>query len=266
MSRLVVWGAGELGSQVARLWRQNGEAVLGLTRSEQRHPTLRALGIEPQVGSAVEWLQPDDLLLLSLPGHETQGEALQHLRQSQTPTPARAVLISVTGYYGASAGRVDEETAAGEGPRSAEIAAVEQLFRQWTGEAGVILRLGGLYSAGRGPYSALARRKSFRLGPPDKTLALIHYDDAATVTWAALRHPAPEPVYLGVTPPCPTRQEFYREACRRLYLPAPIFSEPLDQPPTEYDVTRLRRDLLPQPAYPDWRAALGEENYNEFGK
>ena len=266
MSRLIVWGAGELGSRVARLWRQNDGPVLGLTRSEQRHPALLALGIEPQVGSAAGWLQPDDLLLLSLPGHETQGEALQQFLQGQIPAPARAVLISVTGYYGAAAGRVDEETPAGEGPRPAEIAAVEQMFRRWAGEAGVILRLGGLYSAERGPFSALARRKSFRLGPPDKTLALIHYDDAATATWAALRRPAPEPVYLGVTPPCPTRQEFYQEACRRLDLPNPVFSELLGQPPTEYDVSRLRRDLLPWPAYPDWRAALGEGNYNELGK
>jgi nucleoside-diphosphate-sugar epimerase len=151
---------------------------------------------------------------------------------------------------------VYEDTPPGEEARATEIARVEQLFRQWAGSRGVILRLGGLYCPGRGPFSALARRRSFRLGPPDKTLALIHYADAATATWAALRHPAPEPVYLAVTPPCPTRYDFYQAACRQLNLPEPTFSEPLRQPLTQYDVTRLRRDLLPQPAYPDWRAVF----------
>src|ERR1044072_3331534 len=102
--RLLVWGAGELGSRVARLWQQNDGPVLGLTQTEQRHPALRALGLEPRLGSAVGLLQPEDTLLLALPGHESQGEALGQLRQSQVPPPAQTVLISLTGYYGSATG------------------------------------------------------------------------------------------------------------------------------------------------------------------
>jgi nucleoside-diphosphate-sugar epimerase len=124
---------------------------------------------------------------------------------------------------------------------------------------GVVLRCGGLYNHQRGPFTALARRgKVTRQAPADKTMALIHYDDVAAAVVAALRHPAPEPVYLAVTPPCPSRQEFYQLACDRLGLPLPFFDPPTGLPPVSYDVTSLRRDLLPTPAYPDWRMAISE--------
>jgi hypothetical protein len=61
---------------------------------------------------------------------------------------------------------------------------------------------------------------------------------------------------LAVTLPCPTRQEFYRAACQVLELDEPVFAPPSGQPPAQYDISRLRRDLLSQPVYPDWRAAL----------
>jgi nucleoside-diphosphate-sugar epimerase len=129
-------------------------------------------------------------------------------------------------------------------------------FRAWIGTHGVVLRLGGLYCHGRGPLAALVRREIAPSGPPDTTLALIHYDDAATAALAALRHPTPEPTYIGVVPPCPTRREFYLCACRLTGLPEPVFAAPLGRPPATYDITRLQRDLLPAPAHPDWRDAL----------
>jgi nucleoside-diphosphate-sugar epimerase len=218
---------------------------------------LAALGLTPTT-TLPAGFDPGDSLLLSIPGHARQREVIEQLLAQSVPSPRRAVLASVTGYYGpAVAGPVSEETPPGEDERSASIARTEQLFLAWAGSAGVILRLGGLYYPSRGPFAALARRGQVaRPGPPDKIMALIHYDDAAAATMAALTHPAPEPVYLAVTTPCPTRQEFYRLACARLGLPEPDYASPAGRPPLRYDVTRLRRDLLPVPAYPDWRAAL----------
>lgn len=254
MSRLIIWGTGELGGRVARLWRAAGRPVIGLTQTERRHAALRAEGIEPRLGSPVAVLQPEDVLLLAMPGYERQHEAIERL--AGQPVPARVGLVSSTGYYGQPRGTVSETSPVGAGRRPAAIAALEQAFQRWAGERGVILRFGGIYRPGRGPFSALQRRGYPPAGPPNKTLALIHYDDAATATLAALQHPAPEAVYLGVVPPCPTRQEFYEAACRQLDLPPPTFEAPLPHPPAVFEVTRLRRDLLPQPAYPDWHRAL----------
>ena len=252
--RLVVWGAGELGGRVGSAWASGSEPVLGLTRSTRRHDDLRCHGITPLMGDAPGLLVPDDTLLLALPGSANQHAAVEAL--ANTPPPARAVLISSTGYYGTAPGRISEDTPPGDDAHAAMVAAAELVFHAWAGPGGVVLRLGGLYRCGRGPFSALLRRGTAPLGPPDKTLALVHYDDAATATLAALRHPSPESTYVVVVPPCPTRREFYLHACRIAGLPEPTFEAPLALPPADYDVTRLRRDLLPMPAHPDWHDAL----------
>lgn len=251
---------------MAQLWLQAGGAAVGLTQSQARHAGLQQLGVTPRLGNPVELLTANDALLLSLPGHATQLQAIELLVKRQTPRPQRVALISTVGYYGPNAaGTITEETPPGQDARSASIAATERAFSQWAGRSGVALRLGGLYNARRGPLPALARRGAPKLRPPNKTLALIHYDDAAAAVVAALQHPAPAPVYLAVTPPCPSREEFYRLACQKLNLPDPQFAEPLATPPAEYDIRLLRRDLLPTPAYPDWRAALEPEVRSEGG-
>jgi nucleoside-diphosphate-sugar epimerase len=252
--RLVVWGAGELGGRVGAAWAKDGMPVLGLTRSTERHTGLRSRGITPLVSGAPGLLTPEDTLLLALPGSARQQTAVEAL--ADTPPPRRAVLISSTGYYGSPYGRVDEDTPCGGDAHAAVVKAAEMAFRAWAGAHGVVLRLGGLYRRGRGPLAALLRRGTALSGPPDKTLALVHYDDAATATLAALRHPSPESTYVVVVPPCPTRREFYRHACRVAELPEPPFDAPLGLPAADYDVTRLRRDLLPVPVHSDWHDAL----------
>ncbi len=250
MRRLVVWGAGELGGRVAAEWVRRGGAAIGVTRSEARHADLRAAGVEPHAGSAVDVLRPDDALFLALPGSAAQREAAESL----AVVPARAALSGTTGYYGAWSGPIDEDTPPGDDEHAAAAAAAEATFRERAG--GVVLRFGGLYRQGRGPMGALARTRKVPPGPPDKVLALVHYDDAASAAVAALAHPEPEPAYLVVTPPLPTRRDFYLAATVILQLDAPMFGPPLGRPPAVPDVRRLRRDLLPEPAWPKWQAAL----------
>lgn len=253
MKRLIIWGAGELGGRVAKTW-DNGP-VIALTRTTQRHAALRAAGVTAQLGSALAQFTTEDLLLLALPGHLKQKAAIDALLHS--PPPARAVLISSTGYYGQKvSGSIDEDSPSGKTERAQQIAETERLFLTWAGGNGVVIRLGGLYRHGRGPFSALARRGEPLLRPPDKTLALIHYDDAATAVTVALKRPVIQPIYLAVTTPCPSRRTYYEAACRLLGLPAPRFTDAIGLPSAQYNITRLQRDLLPQPAYPNWQEAL----------
>ena len=256
ITRLVVLGAGDLGSRVARLWlaRSPQQAVVGLTKTPARHEALRALGVQPATARARELLALHDALLVAVPGTETKAEVLTEL--AALPPPRRAVFVSTTGYYGTPRGMVNEETPAGATRRAREIADLEAQFRRWAGAAGVVMRLGGLYRPGRGPMAALARRGDASKKAPNRPLPLIHYDDAASAVYAALRRAEVEPLYLAVTPPCPTRLAFYSAACARLALPLPEFAPPLPHPPARFDVRRLRRDLLPAPAYPHWQAAL----------
>ncbi len=252
--RLVVWGAGELGGRVAAMWAAQKQPVLGLTQSSARHESLRRQGVEAQIGNAQNILETDDVLLLSLPGNAKQKAAAEAL--ATTAVPARTVFISSTGYYGTPQGSVSEETPSGDSDHAKAVETAELAFRAWAGTRGVVLRLGGLYRPGRGPFSALLRRGTAPVGAPNRTLSLIHYADAARATLTALQHPSLESTYIGVVTPCPTRQEFYTHACQLAELPEPVFDAPLPHPPATYDVTRLQRDLLPSPTHPNWRDAL----------
>jgi nucleoside-diphosphate-sugar epimerase len=229
--------------------------VVGITQTTKRHSTLQALGVAAQLGSAADILQSDDTFLLAIPGHVAQAEAIAQLRQ--TPAPQRAVLISSTGYYGEGVeGVVSENSPPGEAERAQAIAATERAFQAWAGARGVVIRCGGLYRPGRGPISALAKRGTVPPKTAEALIPLMHYDDAAAATHAALSHPVVEPTYLAVTLPSPTRCEFYEAACQVLGLAAPTFSPNRDRQPVQYDIRRLQRDLLPQPIHPDWQEAL----------
>jgi nucleoside-diphosphate-sugar epimerase len=250
--RLIIWGAGELGARVAAGWHEG--SVIGVTRSEERHAALRQLGITPHTGTPASLLQPDDRLLLALPGHLTQQAAIAQLATAGVAVPQRTVLISSTAFYEPAAGPIDEQTPSGASQKAQSVAAVEAEFRRWAGAGGVILRCGGLYRPGRGAFSALARKGTPGQRSTSSTLALIHYDDAAAAVLAALRHPAPADLYLCVTPPCPARREFYAAAAV-LGLTLNLDSLPAG-PAAVYDVTRLRRDLLPVAQYPRWESAI----------
>lgn len=252
--RLVVWGAGELGGRVARRWVDAGGAAVGFTAGASRHEALRLSGVSPRSGPATDEVCAGDVLLLALPGTDQQIMAVDSLRASAEP-PARVVLVSSTGFYGSTGGVVNEETRPGTGARSGRVAALEVLFRSWAPQ-GVVLRMGGLYRKGRGPLASYCRRGTAPEGPPDKTLALIHYDDAAATTTAALSHASPAPTYVCVVPPCPTRRDFYQAAAVINDLDPPFFTTPLGRPPAEYDTSRMRKDLLPEPAFARWQAAL----------
>lgn len=249
MSRLIVWGAGELGGRVATAWTDG--PVQAWTRTTTRHDALAREGLTCHTGSPT--VTADDHLLLSINGSDRQAMAIAQLADG--PPPRRAVLISSTSYYGLARGTIDEDTRPGRSDRALRAVAAEAAFRAWAPD-GVVLRCGGLYRPGRGPLHALAVRKAVPKGPPNKALALIHYDDAAAAALAALRHPSPEQTYLAVTPPLPTRQDFYLAACVLLGLDLPAFGRRLLGHPATYDVRRLRRDLLPEPQHPKWQAAL----------
>ncbi len=249
--RLVVVGAGDLGGEVARRWVAGGGAALGVTATDARHGALRAAGVTPQIGLDPADLLPDDLVLLATPGSEAQAAAASAIRDRAV---ARVVFASTTGFFEGAAGPVGPSSPHGPTAREQQAADAEQVAASGRSPA-VIVRLGGLYRAGRGPLSALLRRGAPPPGPPDRPLALIHTDDAATALLGALRHPAPDRVYLAVTPPLPTRRAFWELACARHGLPAPTFTAETGAPPIAYDVASLRRDLLPTVAHPDWREA-----------
>ena len=253
MSRLWVWGCGELGTRVGKKWIRDGGICTGITQTTGRHNELLKLGFSVALDGPSEF-DADDHLLICVPGTQRLQSVIDGLAGKQTPK--RAVVTSSTGYYHGVSGPIDDHTPAGDTPRAQEIAKMENSFSEWTGHCGVVIRLGGLYRPGRGPLNAFKKRGSAPAGAGDKTLALIHYDDAAQASYAALKHNGPQTAYIGVTPPCPTRRDFYMAASVMLDVNLPSFGRNSGQAPAQYQVDSLRRDLLPEPEYPRWQAAL----------
>jgi nucleoside-diphosphate-sugar epimerase len=208
---------------------------------------MRRIGIEPT--TELPEFTTEDHVLVCVAGSVALAKVCAALRG----VPARAVLTSSTGYYDGRTGTITADTTHGPSERARNAEAAEHAFHAWN-PAGIVLRLGGLYRPGRGPVPALLRRGTVPPGPPDRAMALVHYDDAARAVGAALVHPDPRSTYLVVTPPCPARREFYEAAAARYHLPAPTFTEPVGT--VSYAVDGTRADLLATPQWPDWRAAL----------
>lgn len=240
--KISVYGAGTLGGRiVARL----PAGILAVTQSTTRHDRLRAAGGIP----TVSWPAATGHVVLSLPGSATQLEGIERLSGDH---PERAVLVSTTGYHAPYGPVVTAESPRGTGERAALAAKTERAFREWTGDRGVIVRLGGLYTAERGPAAAFARTGRARLAPGDAPLPLIHYDDAAELVCRALLDPMPPPVVLGVSEVV-SRQSFYSTLAAHLGVEPPPFAP--DGGPSSFDLS-TREQLVPEVSFPDWRTAL----------
>ena len=253
VTTLIVLGAGELGGRVAQLATNDGQRVIAFTKTNQRHEALKSSGAEVELGLPVD-LPEESKMLISISGTANLKAAIETIRSLKPPQ--RVVLTSSTGFYQGHAGLIEPTTPNGTTERAQNIAEMESMFLQWAGAAGVILRLGGLYRAGRGPLSALRKRGAPPLGPPDKRLALVHYNDAAEATYRALLVEEAHSPYIVVTQPLPTRQEFYTAACVMLGLDLPSFGRPLNQAAIDYNTDATQRDLLPEPMHPRWQEAL----------
>jgi nucleoside-diphosphate-sugar epimerase len=258
---LTIIGAGALGSRVAaQARRRNPSATIrAITATPARHAVLKAAGVhrvdavDATDRDALTAVLPDRLdghVLLAVPGSARQGAVLEALA-GHLDSAERIVLIGTVGFhrpYDRSARPSDDGPVltpdlppAPPDVRDARtIAAIETeaAFRTHAGTRGVIVRCAGLWHAGedgtrpRGPFAAYARRGIAPPGAPDAVLPLVHYDDAALLTWAVLTAPDPPSVLQAVTAQ-PRRQAFYTAAARALGFEAPAFTGSFD--PREID-------------------------------
>ena len=77
MNRVLIAGCGDIGSRVARLWREEGVPVCALARSSQSERRLEALGITPVTGDLDEPESLACLLGVPRPPAMTMAEARQ---------------------------------------------------------------------------------------------------------------------------------------------------------------------------------------------
>ncbi|WP_165067573.1 NAD-dependent epimerase/dehydratase family protein [Paludisphaera rhizosphaerae] len=246
MSLLVV-GCGYLGRRVARMYVDRGETVFGTTRSAEGASSLEAIGVRPVVGDVLDpsLVLPSVDRVLYCVGYDRDAgpskrsvyvDGLRNVLERLPQGVSRLVYISSTSVYGNDdGGWVDEETPAVPITEAGRICLdAEHALTEWAGRSGVstvVVRCSGLYGPGRIIRRTLIARGEPIPGDPERTLSLIHIDDAARASAAALDAPSPGPLYLASDDRPLPRREYYRVVADCLNAPVPTYVPPVPGSP-----------------------------------
>jgi nucleoside-diphosphate-sugar epimerase len=215
-SHLVIFGAGYVGTAIAREAIKRGMRVTALTRNPEKAAALRKLGVTSVEGdlagttwhSQIEGKVERVLNCVSSGGGGLAGYEQSYLRGMESIlTWARAggrvgtlVYTSSTSVYPQGEGtRVDESAPTGEnGERGKVLVAAEDLLRAagnnnaGSGSAACdrwfILRLAGIYGPERHHLLDQVRAGEVS-GKGDYRLNLIHLEDICRAVWAAFDAP-----------------------------------------------------------------------------
>ncbi len=176
--------------------------MTGLVRREEEVPKLRAHGIVPLVGDldrfrTLSRLPPSPYAVVHAappPGEGRDDPRTQRLLAALTLSgriPQRFVYISTSGVYGDCAGaRIDERRPRrAQTPRARRRVAAEDRLRRWAARHGValaILRVPGIYAAGRLPIDRVKQGTPVLDAHDDVYTNHIHADDLARAVIAAL--------------------------------------------------------------------------------
>jgi nucleoside-diphosphate-sugar epimerase len=289
--KLVV-GCGFLGLRAARLWRDAGESVATVTRSEGRAKSLADEGFVPIVANVVEPQSLPDLpaaesVLFAVGFDRSAGRThrqvyveglanvLHALASGQHADRLRRfIYVSTTGVYAASdREEVDEEspcdpsTPGAQAHQQAERILAESPFA----DRAIVLRMAGLYGHERVPRLDDIRAGRRIAAASDGFVNLIHVDDAAAAVLAAeTRGESPRTFNISDGHPA-NRRAYLEEIARRLQVPPPQFVEPDE---TTHAATheakrpargsaskrisnrRMLAELLPTLKYPSYREGL----------
>jgi nucleoside-diphosphate-sugar epimerase len=310
MKVLVAGATGAIGRQLVPKLVANGHEVVGMTRSEAKADMVRALGARPavadaldpeQVAAAVAASEPEAIIhqLTALSGgldlrnldrtfaatSRLRTEGTDHLLSAARAAGVRRFLAqSFAGWpYARSGGPVKDEEAPldDDPPASARqmLAAIRHLERavteaDWT--EGVVLRYGGFYGPGTSlapggeQFEAIGKRRFPVVGGGGGVTSLIHIEDAADATVAALERARPgiynitddEPAPFGVWVPEVARQIGAKPPLRiPRWVGRLLAGEAAVVMMTEVrgaSNEKAKRELGWAPRHPSWRQGVAE--------
>ena len=201
MRRLLIIGCGDVGLRLAKVLRGRWR-VYALTHSQNRYSTLRAERVMPVSGDLdrpetlrrIAGLAQDIVHLAPPPGsgaRDTRTINLIRALAKGGSLPQRLVYISTSGVYGDCGGDVVDETRRARplSDRAKRRLDAEQRLRGWGADNGVqvsILRVPGIYSAGRLPIARLKAGIPALVPERDPYTNHVHAHDLARIVWAAL--------------------------------------------------------------------------------
>ncbi|MCH2183563.1 MAG: SDR family oxidoreductase [Mariniblastus sp.] len=280
MDRLVI-GCGYLGLQVAKKWLQAGDNVLALTRSQERAVRLKSEGIRPivadvTVATALKDLPATATVLFAVgfdrsqPGNAEKNylDGFQNVLAHLPPETGQLIYVSTTGVYGGQQGDwVTESTPVHPVRPSSQacLSAETQLQQSPWWEKSVILRLAGIYGAGRIPHLAKIQNRQGAELDPEGFINLIHVEDAALVVEQVAQLGMGAETLLVSDGNPPRRSEFYQYIADRLGVGPIDWAGSLETESLQGRLANKRisnRRLLERTgavlAYPDFRRGVDQ--------
>lgn len=220
---ILIAGFGDMGQRVTQLAVAAGAKVSALVRSPR--PMFGAAAIAGDLDQAQSLgvladLAPSVLLHFAPPpgAGESDTRTANLLVALESSLPKRMVYISTSGVYGDCGGaRVDETRPVKPGnARSRRRVDAEQQLSVFAARHGiplVILRVPGIYGAGRYPLERLQRGDPVVCPDEAPWSNRIHADDLAAIAWRAAQDNAPAGIYnASDDAPLSMTDYFYRVA------------------------------------------------------
>lgn len=276
---LLCFGCGYVGTALARLLlAEGGWRVVGTARSDEGAARIKAAGASARIwpGSNLSAdLKEATHILVSVPPGEAGDPVLERESRrikSRDAPPEWLGYLSTTAVYGdRSGGWVDERAPplpATERGRLRVLA--ESGWRELAGASGMpcrVFRLAGIYGPGRGPIAQLLAGRSRIIVKPNQVFNRAHVDDIAAALRASMENPPQEETY-NICDDLPEAPDVViRHAAELLGMPEPepVRFEQADLSPMarsfyseckRVENKRMKRDLLPKLAHPDYRSGL----------
>jgi nucleoside-diphosphate-sugar epimerase len=201
MRRLLIVGCGDVGLRLAKALRGRWR-IYALTHSQNRFSELRSEDVTPVSGNLdrpqtlarIAGLAQDVVHLAPPSGSGSRDKRTSNLIRTLAKggsLPQRLIYISTSGVYGDCGGDLIDETRRTHpsSDRAKRRLDAETLIRAWGADSGVqisILRVPGIYSAGRLPIARLRSGLPALAPERDSYTNHIHADDLARIILAAL--------------------------------------------------------------------------------
>jgi nucleoside-diphosphate-sugar epimerase len=229
---VLVAGAGDVGTRLARRLALEGRRVFALRRGEA--PS----------GDGIAWLRGDltrpetlaglpkiDALVFA-PAPDVREEAayravfvdgLRHVIEALPAMPRRTVFVSSSAVYGEHGGDwIDEDTPPSPPGFNGRVLIEAEALLAARPVGGISLRLAGLYGPGRTQLFDRLREGKAAVPRGRQVYAnRIHVDDAAAAIACLLDVAAPERVYIGVDDTPLPIDELYDHLARLIGAPPP---------------------------------------------
>jgi nucleoside-diphosphate-sugar epimerase len=246
MARLVLFGPGYTGTQIASSVQRDGWHVDAITRATSVEAARAALVQATHVVSTVPPSEDADSILAAYGAEIGRVPWIGYL--------------SSTGVYGDTQGAWIDESAALTGRRDGRIAA----DLAWQALGARVFRLPGIYGPGRAMFDRLRSGQAHRIDAPGQVFCRVHVDDIIAGVRAAMRQGPPGVYNLADDLPAP-QNRVVEQACDLLGLPLPPFKTLDELSPAArafYGENRrvangkAKRLLGWRPLYPTYREGL----------